>query len=516
MSYFVLGILKSFVLEAQSALLLLDRVLLDRFRWQRKWAFCGLAALMVLAWDHFGAFQGVHEWEQLHFYFGAKYQKEVGWFDLYHAIVLADRETTQLIHVDAVRDLHTFEPEPMQQVLADAPRVRARFSPERWEAFKRDWVEMSRHPLDMNQLVMDHGNSNSPAWSVIVHPLTQLLPLTHASQVALGTIDLLLMAVMFFFLFQGFGARVGAIGLLMWAAPPNSFEYLSGSILRWDWLFALGLALYFMKKERWVVAGAFFGYAVASKLFPVFFGLALLVKALVTWRQERKLPRRYVRFGAGAVGSGAAFVLLAAMMFGGFGCWRDYFQRIEVNQHERYYGIQYSLRTVYLQFAESSPSEVAHGWFLPAEIKQARGDVRIEDHAVGFAIAQVLFTILVVLALLRADDVSAFAMGPLLVFCWLVVNMYYWNMLGLLALGLARREERPPFVALVTLQVPFMVFYVYQHLNRGYAEGYVVGLFLCLWMILFAALEGWEARGMLRGLWVRGAPAAAKVKARAA
>ena len=35
------------------------------------------------------------------------------------------------------------------------------------------------------------------------------------------------------------------------------------------------------------------------------------------------------------------------------------------------------------------------------------------------------------------SDVEAFTLGPLLVFTWLTVNMYYWNMLGLLALGAA-------------------------------------------------------------------------------
>ena len=41
------------------------------------------------------------------------------------------------------------------------------------------------------------------------------------------------------------------------------------------------------------------------------------------------------------------------------------------------------------------------------------------------------------------NDIQAFTLGPLLVFIWLIVNMYYWNMLGFLALGdLKRHPEK--------------------------------------------------------------------------
>jgi lipopolysaccharide export LptBFGC system permease protein LptF len=73
--------------------------------------------------------------------------------------------------------------------------------------------------------------------------------------------------------------------------------------------------------------------------------------------------------------------------------------------------------------------------------------------------------------------------------------MYYWNMLGLLAMGLALRAERPnqrPALGmLIGLHVIFMVFYLYQHLNRGLTEGYAVA-----WLItvLTIATAAWELR----------------------
>ncbi len=496
MNHFIAGILKIALLEAQAAVVLFDRLMGDAFARGRRIAFIATAALLTLAWANYGGFGGrvwpVHHWEQFHFYLGAKYQKEVGWFDLYRASILADAETVHILTLTETRDLSNFEMYPVQKVFDDAERIKGRFTPERWVEFKADWTEMSRRPMNWNAALADHGNSNSPAWSLIVHPLTSLVSPTVAGQTLLALLDPLLMLAMFWLLFKTFGVRAGAIALSVFATPPNVFDYLSGSILRWDWLFCLGLAACFLKRERFATAGAFFGYAVATKLFPIFFGVALLVPAaLETWK-ARKLPRWTLRFGGGAVASLVAAVLLSSAMFGGTWVWADYKKRIDAARYEKYYTIQYSLKTVYLQFANSTIEEAATGLVFPREIKQARADVDIENHRVGFFIAQLAFTALALLLALRAGRVEAFTLGPLLVFIWLTVNMYYWNMLGLLALGLALRPGRGPIAGLLGLNFMFSCFYLYQHTNHGASEPWIVALLLCVWLIAIPTLWFFE------------------------
>jgi hypothetical protein len=107
-------------------------------------------------------------------------------------------------------------------------------------------------------------------------------------------------------------------------------------------------------------------------------------------------------------------------------------------------------------------------------------------------VVQLLFTALVLAMAVRSDDVSAFLLGPLLVFTWLVVNMYYWNMLGLVALGFALRKERRWLYALLWLHFNFALFYVYQHLNRGFAEGYIVALSIASGIVAIGGGEAWE------------------------
>jgi hypothetical protein len=109
-------------------------------------------------------------------------------------------------------------------------------------------------------------------------------------------------------------------------------------------------------------------------------------------------------------------------------------------------------------------------------------------------VARVLFTAFIAVLLRRATDLEAFLLGPLLVFTWLTVNMYYWNMLGLLAMGLAMRKHRPPFAMLIGLHGVFMVFYLYQHLRRGFSEGYAVAWMMAVGIIATAWYEWRDSR----------------------
>lgn len=422
----------------------------------------------------------VHQWEQFHFYLGAKYQQQVGWFDLYKAAVLADRESVNVLsNVQTTRDLTTFDDVPLATAMADAPRVRAKFSDAEWASFKADWAAFVRYfPMDWGRVIDDHGNSNSPAWSIIAHPLAVLVPVSPEGNAWLGWLDMLLMLGLWLFIWHTFGHRVAATSLLCWAMLPLVFDYLAGSFLRWDWLFALGLATCFLKRKQLVTAGAFFGYAAATKLFPIFFGVALGVRAIFEYRRTRTFSREHRRFLVGSVISGAACVVIAAIMFGP-SAWVEYAQRIQVAQVEKFYAIQYSLKTVFLQVAAGSPELVSQGLF-PGTLMQQHAEVDIANYAVGFLIARLVFTALIVGLIRRADDVEAFTLGPLLVFTWLTVNMYYWNMLGLLALGLMLRRDRdrPALALLLGLHGAFMFFYLYQHLNRGLTEGFAVAVLI--------------------------------------
>ncbi|HUH01861.1 MAG TPA: hypothetical protein VML75_07680, partial [Kofleriaceae bacterium] len=74
-----------------------------------------------------------------YYYLNSKYFAELGYFELYPAMLIADAEgERQLRKVDEYRDLHTYDVVPRARATEQAARIRARFSPARWTAFRAD------------------------------------------------------------------------------------------------------------------------------------------------------------------------------------------------------------------------------------------------------------------------------------------------------------------------------------------------------------------------------------------
>jgi hypothetical protein len=460
-----------------------------------------LSSVLCLGFVAMGHLQSnitlVHPWEQFHFYMGAKYQREVGWFDLYKAALAADRESVnRLSSVTHIRAIETFEETSVDALKDDIARVKTKFSQERFESFRRDWITLTNTwPINWADVLKDHGNSNSPAWSLVAAPLVSLVPLGKSSQSWLGWIDMLLMVALWLTIFRCFETSNAATGLFFWAVPPLVFPYLSGSLLRFDWLFAVGIAACCLQKNKWATAGAFFGYAVATKIFPLFFGVAMLVPAWNAWRDTRALDRKYVRFAGAALATGV--ILFAASCFAfGTSAWAEYAARIQVAQLEKFYAIQYSLKTVFLQIVESGASVWLSNPLFPAQLMQSLPQVDIANHPVSFFVVRLAFTACIALLLRRVSPVEAFLFGPALVFVWLTVNMYYWNMLGLFALGLSLRKDSRSFGLLLGLGFSFMFFYWYQHTNRGLFEGYAVATVFAVGLLSAGAFE---AKAMFQG-----------------
>jgi hypothetical protein len=506
MSYFVAGILRIIMLEANAALLVAGRLIRpDDARGQRRLdlAFRVLCVLALFSWTNYGTLRGpgglVHRWEQYHFFFGSKYLPEIGYFNLYKATMIADRESVHALgYVRTTRDLHTFDEQPVDEALKDATAVRAAFSDKRWAEFTEDWRTLSRGSAAWALVMADHGNSGSPAWAIFAAPIARLFGIGPTGQKLMGLIDPLLMIVLFVFVFRTFGTRPACVMITIWAMVPFCFDYLAGSLLRWDWLFAIGMCLCMWKRGRALTAGAFLGYAIASKLFPLCFGVTFAFHATWSLWRTRRVDRRLVRFFAGVVAAGALSVVVSSAMFGGLGVWRGYKERIAVAQHEHFYNNQYSFRTVFLQMAYSTPQEVFRDWMTPREVKAARPEVDTTHWRFSFLGLQLLLTALVAVAVASADEIEALAMGPFLVFVWLVVNAYYWNMLAFLALAWSTRPSR--LVPLIGLHVLLCWFYIYQHLNHGFAEGYFVGLMMLMLLIVWAvvSIRSWRASALPR------------------
>jgi hypothetical protein len=250
-----------------------------------------LAALVVLsaaAFVNFGLFhafahQHVHYWDAFHYFVGAKYLPELGYTKLYDATWLAGREMGAFEGIDRIRDLPTYQARDVRSI--DAAAVRARFTEDRWRAFKRDLLVFGPRIPDWRRLFLDHGFNDPPPRAMLLHLLVRRLPATPLTLTALTSIDYVLIAAALWAARVAFGPVAGALAAAFFLLSfIGRFDFIGCSILRRDWIAALVAGTAAFARGAGVAAGTLFAYAILARVFPALFLVPLAVK----WLQKRR------------------------------------------------------------------------------------------------------------------------------------------------------------------------------------------------------------------------------------
>ena len=434
--------LELIVIEAMLCLLLVS-FFFERTPRQRKlfrWLFAAVAVLSVGNYFNFGDFQGhgqqLSRHEQFHFFLGSKYLSELRYDAIYDATLLAGLEELLFDNTRTRRrDPLTFEVLPLVISRERSAEIHGRFTPQRWREFRKDLhFFFGSFNGQVGKMLTDHGNTGSPTWAMTAGLFTGTLQLNRGSAHLFAYLDVLLLLILFVTVRQTLGARTMALAMVIGLSVPLVYNMLGGSILRMDWIFALGMSVCLFERRHFRTAGIFLGYAVASKLLAGImvlpFGLRFLVKAI----QNRRVDRDHLRYILFAVYGLALFVLLSVLYFADASMWQDYYQRMLVTYQEKYYRIQHSFRDLFLQ----ARYYTGNAWHpFPERVAAANPEIFIDNVRPAFVAAQAV--LLAGLAWIAARNPArvAFALGPLAVFVILVTNRYYWEMWMISALALA-------------------------------------------------------------------------------
>ena len=170
--------------------------------------------LALFSWTNFGALRGggdlVHRWEQYHFFFGSKYLPEIGYFNLYKATILADRESAHAIgfvHDHARPDAPSTR-SPSSNALEQRRRGARRVLRRALGGVQARLDDaLARDGANWTQVMDDHGNSGSPAWAIFAAPIARVCGIGPVGQRLMGLVDPLLMIVLFALFFRTFGTR---------------------------------------------------------------------------------------------------------------------------------------------------------------------------------------------------------------------------------------------------------------------------------------------------------------------
>lgn len=493
------------------AALLVASYLLERgVTWRRRaftTAFALVLAASALAYVNLGVFRWsggfINVWEQYHFFLGSKYLPEVRYDGLYDATVAAMADRYHVPKGVTVRDLTSFELRPAHSSQESVEAARARFAPERWQAFSDDAVVFFRKlGLSFERVIRDHGNTGSPSWAALAQLFTGGVAARPRTLAWLGFVDAALLAALAVAIARAFSLRAMCIAVSIALLVPNAYDFLGGSILRLDWLVALGAAACLLELKRHRAAAVFIAYAIASKPFCALFAVSLGARYAIGWWRARRLPRSHIELAAWTAAGLVVIVALSAAVLDGPSIWIEYGERIHLNLLEKYYAINYSFRDVFLQLAHEG-SAAALEW-TPAAVAASLPEVEIGDFAVSFALARAALLALLVLVISRHDDEAfAFGMGAFFVYVVFVTNMYYWQMLLLPAIAFASSYHRDwrRLVYLVACCAFLAAAYLFARSGTApHLEGFVGSWMLALFCIVLglteavAAAAGWRPR----------------------
>lgn len=225
---------------------------------------------------HFGGFVNPHEF--FHYYLGSKYAAEVGYFDLYDAAIVADDETGLAFRpVDgSIRDLTTYGDKPVRKVLAEADRLRSRFTPGRWREWVHDVLYFKRRLRgpSWSETLRDMGYNATPVWSMLVGAgLTSRVATDDATGMTfLALLDVLLLASAAGCVLWAFGAWPALLMIVFLASSYlMAHVHMKGALLRTDFVVALVMAMALLRKGRHGLAGALVGYSTSARVFPLLF-----------------------------------------------------------------------------------------------------------------------------------------------------------------------------------------------------------------------------------------------------
>ena len=273
-----------------------------------------LVVLAAAGFVNFGFFhvaqrQQIHYWDAFHYFVGAKYLPELGYTRLYEATYVAGREMGAFAGIEHIRDLPTYQAREARTI--DAAALRARFTDGRWRAFKEDLLFFGPRIPDWRRLFMDHGYNDPPPRALLLHVLVRWLPATALTLAVVTSLDYVLIAGALALAARAFGPLAGALAAAtLLLSFFGRFDYIGGSVLRWDWIAALIAGAAAFARGAGVAAGLLFAYAAVARLFPAL----LLVPLVIKWLQMRRAPVRDRTLHRGLATAALAMGLVAVVI----------------------------------------------------------------------------------------------------------------------------------------------------------------------------------------------------------
>jgi len=395
----------------------------------RKRALRALQVLTIIAAANYmrwgpDAFFGnrVDVYDVAHYYLNAKYFPELGYYDLYPAIMLADHENGGPRFDEGnkylAQDANGHRMQPISHGIQRGYYVRDKlFTPARWQQFSHDMLHIQRdiHGFSdklWRQMLQDHGFNGTPAWVMLARPLASVVPVEAVK--LLCWIDLLLLAGALWATRWAYGGPAAWwVAFFLAVSYSTRWPTITWSYLRYDWIAALIVAMCALKKGHHLWAGVLTGFAAAARMFPAVWMYGPAMKGLLNL--PKTVHRQLLVMAAGFLLGVGALYGGSALMYTPEPAITHFENMMDHNTSD-----QLSSRRIGLALALAYDGKV-----LPKFIPQSRKDLVEKQRPMRFAIAGIVM-LMMGWGLARRRDDEAFAFGFLPFFLLTTASYYYY------------------------------------------------------------------------------------------
>ena len=367
-------------------------------------------------------FERMDTYDLIHYYLNTKYFDELGYFDLYPAIVRVDVDNggPHFPGANMYRDQDEtgHHEAPLSLALQKGELVRARFTPERWSAFSHDFLHLQRKMKGLDretwaQMLADHGFNGTVAWMFVARPFTQIVPVESVKW--LGYIDVVLLGTAVGFVAWAYGGSAALwTTFFLFTSYSTRWPTISWAFFRYDYVSALVVAMCLLKKGKPFWAGFLTGYATTLRMFPAMWLYGPGMKGFIGLA-GKKVHRAGLVLLAGFF-VGLSVLQAAGTLEFGTGNVATHFENME--DHNKSENI--SSRRVGLALALVYDFKL-----LPKIIDQPRKMVMESQRHLRYAVAAACM-VLLGWGLRKRPDHEAFAFGFLPFFLLTTASYYYY------------------------------------------------------------------------------------------
>jgi len=387
-------------------------------------AFVLVSTLNYFRWGPAILVDRIDVYDQSHYYLNAKYFDELGYYDLYPAMLLVDRENggphfkkEGTIYLAQDETGHVKKP-IMHGVRRGQWVKENKFSESQWLRFSHDTLHITRKERGWNsklwrQMIQDHGYNGTTVWTLIAAPIAKIIPVEYIKLTCYFDVAMLLGAI--YAVYWAYGATTaGWTWAFLMVTYSLRWPQVGWVFLRYDYLAALMVAMALLRQGKHYWAGIFAGYSAVLRMFPAMWMYGPFAKG-VAGLVQGKVNKPLLVFAGAFMLSAATLQAGAVLRFGT--------EEVSVhfeNMRDHNDPMQLSSRRIGLALALPFRGET-----MPKFIETERKVKIQEQKPLRYGLA-----LLVMLALgfglrKRRDD-EAFAIGFVVFFLLTTASYYYY------------------------------------------------------------------------------------------